>query len=194
MSNNDDSTVPLAAKSEKVLMENDHAFEFEERVGDSRQCKEYGADAHKAKDFKRAIELYERALYHAEFDNLTWEHEFEEHHRNTVRQVRLPIYLNLAACFLAQDDAQRARDNCDLALKIDSNNVKALYRKGQALLILDDPEEASKLLKKAAEFNPQDKAIRQAWNKCKEKLQVLRQEQKKRLGGFLVGKDIAEDN
>jgi hypothetical protein len=41
-------------------------------VDDAARCKELGAEAHKHKELQRATKLYERALYHVDFDEATW--------------------------------------------------------------------------------------------------------------------------
>ncbi|RHY35585.1 hypothetical protein DYB25_004602 [Aphanomyces astaci] len=158
----------------------ERSYIFEARVEDAQQCKELGAAAHKADERNRAIQFYERALYHVDFDEGTWAFELLDNHRDAVNEVRLPgtltpcheitlshvthaVYLNLAACHLALDDGdmQKVLENCDLALQIDKDNVKALYRKGQAYLNTNDLDAAIVVLKKAAALNPTDKAIRQ---------------------------------
>ncbi|KAF0693440.1 Aste57867_15604 [Aphanomyces stellatus] len=173
--------IPLSTKSEDVLLNDDHGYDFDERVGDARLCKEIGTEAHKAGDKERAIKLYERALYHVAFPDNDWEYEFEEIHKRTVRETRLPIYLNLAAIFLSQDDDQlvHCKDNCEYALRIDARNVKALYRMGQACLRLDDLDKAKEYLKKAADVNPKDKAIRDALAECNRRLKVEDEKAKK---------------
>ncbi|ETW02354.1 hypothetical protein, variant [Aphanomyces invadans] len=98
------------------------------------------------------------------------------------------VYLNLAACHLALDngDMKKVLEYCELALQIDKDNVKALYRKGQAYLNTNDLDAAAVVLKKAASLNPTDKAIRQAWTTCKERLEVAKAEDRKRWGGRLL--------
>ncbi|CAK4681346.1 hypothetical protein LEN26_017290 [Aphanomyces euteiches] len=173
---------------EEEVLTKERSYVFETRVEDAQRCKELGAAAHKANERNRAVQCYERALYHVDFDEGTWAFELLDQHRDAVNEVRLPVYLNLAAIYLADDngDMQKVHENCDLALKIDKDNVKALYRKGQAYLNSNDPDGASIVLKNAAALNPNDKAIRQAWAKCKEQLQVAKELEKKRWGGRLL--------
>jgi len=80
-----------------------------------------------------------------------------------LREEYSVVYLNLAACYLLDDtiDTAKVIENCNLALKIDGENIKALYRKGQAHLISNDLDAATIALKKAAAKQPNDKAIRQ---------------------------------
>ncbi|ETV83568.1 hypothetical protein H257_04271 [Aphanomyces astaci] len=183
-------------KSQEELMTKERSYIFEARVEDAQQCKELGAAAHKADERNRAIQFYERALYHVDFDEGTWAFELLDNHRDAVNEVRLPVYLNLAACHLALDDGdmQKVLENCDLALQIDKDNVKALYRKGQAYLNTNDLDAAIVVLKKAAALNPTDKAIRQAWTTCKERLELAKIEEKKRWGGRLLDESSSKNS
>ena len=53
------------------------------------------------------------------------------------REIALPILTNMAASFLELRRPKQALDLCDQALAIDADCVKALLRKGKALLDLD---------------------------------------------------------
>lgn len=119
--------------------------------------------------------------------------------------VRLPVYLNLAACFLVQgapetgerDDELLAKvvENANLALAIDPENNKALYRGGKALLLTGDLDGAKEKLSKAAKHHPTDRNIREAMATLKEKLLEQKKEEKKRWGGTLLGeKEVASES
>lgn len=77
--------------------------------------------------------------------------------------MRLPVYLNLAACYLneAKLDPAKVVENADLALAIDQDNTKALYRGGKAHLLLGDVDKARDKLRKAAQRQPSDRNIRE---------------------------------
>jgi hypothetical protein len=112
----------------------------------------------------RAIEWYERALYHVDFDEGTWHFEFLDSHRDAVNAVRLPVHLNLAMCYLGDGpshDLAKVVEHADLALVIDAKNAKALYRGGKAHLLTGNLDAARKKLKLAAQIQPNDKSIRE---------------------------------
>lgn len=90
-------------------------------------------------------------------------YQFLDKHRDAVNEVRLPVYLNLAACYLNRTNVDFAKviENADLALAIDPQNTKALYRGGKAHLLLDDLDAAKKKLTLAAKNQPSDKNIRE---------------------------------
>lgn len=89
--------------------------------------------------------------------------QFLDKHRDAVNEVRLPVYLNLAACYLNKSNVDFAKviENADLALEIDPQNTKALYRGGKAHLLRDDLDAAKKKLTQAAKHQPNDKNIRE---------------------------------
>ncbi|OQS01591.1 hypothetical protein ACHHYP_00604 [Achlya hypogyna] len=171
-----------------TLLTRERSCIFETRVETAAACKEAGATAQKAGDRATAVECYERALYHVDFDEGTWAFELLDQHRDAVNAVRLPVYLNLAACYLDESllDTAKVIEYGDLALAIEKDNVKALYRKGQAYLAIKDGDAAAVVLKKAAVLQPNDKAIRGALAQSKELQTLAREEEKKRWGGHLL--------
>lgn len=83
-------------------------------------------------------------------------------HRDEVNRMRLRVYLNLAACFLAQSppEAIKARNLTDQALLIDPVNAKALYRNGKACFLAGNLKKARKQLQLASTLLPHDPHIR----------------------------------
>ncbi|EQC31838.1 hypothetical protein SDRG_10626 [Saprolegnia diclina VS20] len=170
------------------LLTRERSCIFETRVEMAAECKEAGATSQKAGDYAAAVRCYERALFHVEFDEGTWAFELLDKHRDAVNVARLPVHLNLAACYLHETllDTAKVHEQCDLALAIDADSVKALYRKGQAFLHANDSDGAAKVLAKAVRLQPNDKAIRAALAQCKEKQALARDQDKKRWGGHLL--------
>ncbi|KAG2524009.1 hypothetical protein JM16_004877 [Phytophthora kernoviae] len=170
---------------------------FETRIERSDLCRQRGSAEFKAKNTEKAIEWYQRALFHVDFDEGTWHFEFTNKNRADVNVVRLPVYLNLAACYLVQRDLKHASDkddellskvveNADLALKIEPENSKALYRGGRALLLSGDLDGAREKLTKAAKHHPADRNIREMLAVLKTKLAEQKKEEKERWGGRLL--------
>lgn len=102
------------------------------------------------------------------------------------------MYLNLAACHLAdgpQQSAEKVVENANLALAIDASNTKALYRAGRAHLMTGDLDAARLSLTKAAQNQPNDKNIREALQTLRERVVEHKAKEKKAWGGRLVAED-----
>jgi len=102
-------------------------------------------DKHEANDlFKQgkiqdAITLYQKALLRTTDDE-------------KGQAVKADLHANLAACYVQLYEPKKVLENCEAAIKISPNHVKALLRRGQAYealekyqLALDDFEHALKL-------------------------------------------------
>jgi tetratricopeptide (TPR) repeat protein len=61
-----------------------------------------------------------------------------------LESERLKCHLNLAAVFIELQNYTEAINHCRLALQIDPENSKAIFRRGVAYLRLDELEEAQK--------------------------------------------------
>ena len=85
------------------------------------------------------------------------------------RALRAALYTNRAACYLALQYPEPAFEDCNSALRLDPNNVKALFRKAQGLMAFEDPtalgrplqhlQEALEAATAAAVLAPQDSAV-----------------------------------
>ncbi|TDH70019.1 hypothetical protein CCR75_008221 [Bremia lactucae] len=180
----------------RVLMHDERSCIFETRIERADLCRQRGSTQFQNGAIDQAVKWYERALYHVDFDEATWHFEFTSRNRADVNVVRLPVYMNLAACYLVQgapDEGDRndevlkkAIEKADLALGIDSENKKALYRGGYAALLKGDLKRAKEMLTKAAKNNPKDRKIRDAMATLKAKLLEQKNEEKERWGGKLL--------
>ncbi|WAR00616.1 PPID-like protein, partial [Mya arenaria] len=65
-----------------------------------------------------------------------------------------------AACKLQLKDFEGTVKDCDEVLDVSPDNIKALFRKGQALVNLKDWDNAEETLNKAASVDPNDKGIK----------------------------------
>ena len=72
---------------------------------------------------------------------------------------QVPCCLNLAAVSLKKSLHEDAKKLCLKVLEVDPSNPKALFRLGQAMLGLQDYEEALVELQKARALQPRDKSI-----------------------------------
>lgn len=106
--------------------------------------------------------------------------KLEEIHRNglTVHQLReklqaiyhihLNVCLNIAAVELKLNNAENAKSFCDEVLLNDPCNAKALYRRGQAHVVLKNYDDALVDLEQAYRSLPLDKNIQHEYQRAKE--------------------------
>eukprot|EP00903_Cladosiphon_okamuranus_P005639 g5605.t1 len=116
--------------------------------------KEEGTELFKGQNYRQAGARYSKALTHAAkmFD-------LSSDEQKEVHAVQLSLYLNLAQCYLKLQSWDQAVNNCTLALKIDQESSKALYRRAYARFAKKDYDAAKVDLDKAQKSAPGDKAV-----------------------------------
>jgi tetratricopeptide (TPR) repeat protein len=75
------------------------------------------------------------------------------------QSIMLKLYLNLAQTYLILCKPKKTIYYCKQALDYDSDNVKALFRYGHSLRILQDFDRSRKFLLRAYKLKPGDKSI-----------------------------------
>lgn len=121
-----------------------------------------------ARKYKKAVRYY---TYFLDRTNLAKEKEQLKsfHHFNS---------LNLGAVLLKLENYQDSIVACTDALKVDENNVKALFRRGQARSALKLYEDALDDLKKAHKRSPDNKTILDEFERVKKLLLDYRETEK----------------
>lgn len=89
------------------------------------------------------------------------------------------LFLNTAAVYLKSANPELAILSCDEALKLDTSNVKALYRKAKAYMHFSNPKienmvQAIECLEMALKIEPEHPEIVSTLQKAKQKHNVLR--------------------
>ncbi|KAL0487472.1 FK506-binding protein [Acrasis kona] len=95
------------------------------------------------------------------------------------KEYKLLGHLNLAAVYNNQKNYTEAIKSCDEVLKIDQNNVKALFRRGQASNEGKDYEAAKKDLTRALEIEPNNAAVQKLLTTVKKNATEERNKEKK---------------
>lgn len=124
------------------------------------QEKDEGNKFWKDKDYLNASKSYSKALL--AFNHLLRENLFKDEEQliKMTNEIQLPCLLNLSACYLSLGYGyQNIVIHCTDALKIQENNVKALYRRAIALTNLDKFEEAKKDIEAALNIEPQNASL-----------------------------------
>lgn len=136
--------------------------------------KESGNFFYKEKRFVEASSKYKKAF--------RYYHHFKDRvHKNDLRHLQdfhLLNSLNSAVVELKLGNYQDVIYTCNEALKLDGNNVKALYRRGQAKSALKLYESALDDLKLAYKLAPDNNAVLNEFERVKKLLLAYRKNEK----------------
>ncbi|VDN53659.1 unnamed protein product [Dracunculus medinensis] len=151
----------------------------DEKLEAADQTKKRGTAFLEQMKYKLALAKYDRV-------NELLQHEKSFADESETKRIKLLIgsYLNSALVYSKMGESLKCIEKCDEVLKLDTKNVKALYRKAQALLVQNDIAEALELLNKLLEVEPNNKAALQQVVICKNKLSELRLKERKRYKGL----------
>ena len=145
-----------------------------EKIEASKAAKDLGNTFFKAGRFRQAQAKYKSALGFIEPGP-----NFSDEEKLQLKDHKLSLYLNLAAVKLKVLDYKEVIENCNKALGLDQESVKALFRRAQALFHTSLFVEAKRDLTQAAQLSPQDKDIRQLLDKVNQRLKVIHDKEKK---------------
>jgi len=76
-----------------------------------------------------------------------------------IKELRVTANLNCATCYLKMGKPDKALDFCGKALEQDADNKKAVWRRGQAYLAMNDVDNAQKDLEASKVAFPTDKGV-----------------------------------
>lgn len=137
----------------------------EEKIEAAGKKKEEGNALFKLGKYARASKRYEKAAKYIEYES-----SFSEDEKKQSKQLKISCNLNNAACKLKLKDYKEAAKLCTKVLELDSQNVKALYRRVQAYIQLADLELAEADIKKALEIDPNNRDVKLEYKTLKEKI------------------------
>ncbi|CAG9820011.1 unnamed protein product [Phaedon cochleariae] len=148
------------------------SLDSQDRIEQSKLFKERGTGYFKNGKYELANKLYKRIQSYLESES---DKSVEE----AKNSLLLASHLNIALCQLKLKDYFEARSAASAALKLDPNNEKALFRRGQALVSLKEPELASKDFSRCLEIDPNNNAAKQQLAVCTKILNEQLQKEKK---------------
>jgi tetratricopeptide (TPR) repeat protein len=166
----------LSGLSAETLLTAERAGIFEVRLRQSQILRVAGNDAFNQGNFKDAIQFYERALYHADFEGAKLSFEYTEDHRLQIFNTVYPVHLNLARCAIQEGRYREAITYCKKCFDIveikfipDAVCGKIYFLTGKSQMRLGDYEAAQTELRRCLEFCPQDKAVAGLIRECRQK-------------------------
>lgn len=151
-----------------------------EKLEQAEIKKSKGTSYFKAEKYKLAVKFYSQVV--TLLENATGMDEGEDATRKST--LLLVAFLNLAMCYLKLNDSHAAQEQCDKALEQDSNNVKALFRRGQALQNKGDYDQAKKDFEQVVQLDPQNKAAKNQVTRCMQKIKEFKDKEKKIYAGM----------
>ena len=151
--------------------------------------KDYGNNLYNNYLMERAIRKYSLSLKILNSIYIT----DNEEDKQEVKKLKINCHLNIAACYLKIDKENEAVQECSAALKIEPNNIKALFRRGRARMEMRDWDNAEIDFNKALELDNENQEIKNELIR----LDVKRKEQDKKdrsiFGGMFKRGHLYED-
>lgn len=139
--------------------------------------KALGNEEFKKQDYKMALKKYRKALRYLD---VCWEKdEIDEEKSSALRKTKSLVFTNSSACKLKLGDIQGALLDTDFAMRDGEDNVKALFRQGQAHMALNDIDSAVESFSKALDLEPNDGGIKKELAAAKKKIATRRDKEKK---------------
>lgn len=152
-----------------------------EKIEASGKKKEEGNALFKVGKYFRASKKYEKAAKYIEYDT-----SFSEEEKKQSKPLKVTCNLNNAACKLKLKDYTQAEKLCTKVLEIESQNVKALYRRAQAYIQTADLELAELDIKKALEIDPNNRDVKLEYRALKEKQKEYNKKEAKFYGNMFA--------
>ena len=100
--------------------------------------------------------------------------------------MKVTCNLNNAACKLKLKDYNQAEKLCTKVLELESQNVKALYRRAQAYIQTANLELAEIDIKKALEIDPNNRDVKLEYRALKEKQKEYNKKEAKFYGNMFA--------
>jgi len=150
------------------------SMDADEKLEQAKMCKDKGTAHFKAGKYALAIKQYAKIVSYLEFEKTLKDEKLAERDA-----LVLAAYLNQAMCCLKLNEYNITRDHCLKALEIDPKNEKGLFRMGQALLGMHEPESAKKQFETILQSDSNNKAASNQVVICNARIREQHQKDKK---------------
>ncbi|XP_051953709.1 peptidyl-prolyl cis-trans isomerase FKBP4 [Xyrauchen texanus] len=145
-----------------------------EKLEQSTIIKEKGTQYFKEGKYKQAAVQYKRIVSWLESESSLQGEEEEK-----AKALRLAAHLNLAMCYLKMHEPNLTLENCDKALELDTNNEKALFRRGEALVVMKEFDRARADFQQVTQLYPANKAAKSQIVVCQKHLKEQHEKDKR---------------
>lgn len=145
----------------------------DERIEAADYCKNRGSEFFKQNKFKLAERQYKRVTQYV------GPYIASDNRNEKKDSLLLAGYLNLAAVYLKLNKPLDVLTNCNLALEMDPNNVKAIFRQGCANFAIKEYETAKSDFEKVLNLDANNKAAKVELSKVFTAIKAHHQTEKK---------------
>lgn len=186
---------------------------YDQKMEQAQKLKKTGNDLFSERNFTDAVDRYEEAgglFYYCYSSDPEWRknnrgidddvlhlvddlkegsEELSASEQAEIKKLRLTCCLNLGACKIKLSKWEEAIKACDMALELEPDNVKALYRRAEARVkpgkaTAYDTDLAIKDLALANKNDPNDKTVKTMLVKLREERAGQREKDKKTFTGM----------
>ncbi|KAF0754505.1 FK506-binding protein 59-like, partial [Aphis craccivora] len=137
----------------------------EDRIEQAKFFKQKGTDYFKMDNYKLALKFYKKME-----DYLKNNISIDENQMKEIKFLSVTSYLNSALCNLKSHRHTQAKNDCESALSLEPTNVKALFRKGEALVGLHELVAAKQSFEAVLQQEPNNRAAIAKIIECDKKL------------------------
>lgn len=160
-----------------------YGLEEDQRVEHCARRKEVGTHFFQQGLWHRALRRYQHVT-----SNLTYlDHWKNDVARREALVLRRACHLNAAACSLKLEAWREAELSCDEVLREEPDNVKALFRRGQALKALGEFREAERNFRKVLEADKDNKEAARMLVKLRQSVKSEVEQQKEMFSRMAKG-------
>ncbi|XP_025197720.1 FK506-binding protein 59-like [Melanaphis sacchari] len=137
----------------------------EDRIEQAKFFKQKGTDYFKMDNYKLALKFYKKME-----DYLKNNISIDENQMKEIKFLSVTSYLNSALCNLKSHRHTQAKNDCECALNLEPTNVKAMFRKGEALVGLHELIAAKQCFEAVLQQEPNNRAAIAKIIECDKKL------------------------
>eukprot|EP01059_Diplonema_ambulator_P026104 TRINITY_DN4328_c0_g1_i1.p1 TRINITY_DN4328_c0_g1~~TRINITY_DN4328_c0_g1_i1.p1 ORF type:complete len:437 (+),score=204.14 TRINITY_DN4328_c0_g1_i1:34-1311(+) len=154
---------------------------YDERLTEAGKRKDQGNDFYKAKRVALAIRKYEKAIEFLDDETST-----DDAQKQVLKSTKVPLYTNLAAAQLFENNFKKCIETCGKALDIEPENTKALLRRAKAYNGVDSWTECRRDLDKLLDIDPKNADGAKELEKLKKKMKAQDAKDKQRFGNMFA--------
>jgi len=160
----------------------------EEKFAACEKAKTEGNDLYKDGKHLRAINKYKKASDYVDSD-----YSMEENEKPKAKTYKVACLSNTAACHIKLKNWKDVIENSKKVLDLEQDNLKSLFRRGQAYSALDEWDLASADFNRALELEPQNKEVQKELALLKRKIAAQNQRDKQRFKNMFARLQEADD-